>query len=105
MAETARDAKDVALATLSNLIRFMGVELVAGSHRDDLFLFERAMRTKVGAVTINGCSTEVAEAGLVEARSHVEQALAMIRAQALSSAVFDLPKPVPMLHISTSFLH
>jgi hypothetical protein len=81
MAETSYDPKDVALAALTNLIRLMGAELVAGRHRDDLNQLERAVRAKIGALTVVGCPVSVADTGIALAKSHVERALTQIRAQ------------------------
>lgn len=81
MADSPCDPKDVALAALANLIRLMGAELVVGRHRDDLGVFEQAVRGKVGAVALNGCAPEVTETGLALATLYIEQALAHIRLQ------------------------
>lgn len=83
------DARDVALATLTNMIRLMGAELVAGRHRDDLGQFERAVRGKLGSASTPACSTEVAEAGLQLAGRCIEEALAQVRAQAVAAANAD----------------
>lgn len=82
MAEIPCEPKDVALAALANLMRLMGAELVAGRHRDDIAVFEQAMRTKVGALQIAGCPPETVQAGLALAAAQVEQILAQIRRQA-----------------------
>ena len=50
MAETSCDPKDIAIAALTNLVRLMGAELVAGRHRDDLATVEQAVRDRIGAV-------------------------------------------------------
>lgn len=76
------DTKDVALDALTNLIRLMGAELVAGRHRDDINLLEHAMREKLASTVIEGCSPEIAAAGLDIARQRVELALVRVRAQA-----------------------
>lgn len=90
MPETSCDPKDIAIAALTNLVRLIGAELVAGRHRDDLGQLEQAVRAKVGAVTVLGCAPEVADAGLALARSHAEQALSQIRAQAMAAQARDL---------------
>ena len=92
MADEINDPKDVALVALTNLIRLMGAELVAGCHRDDVDLLERAVRAKVGDVTVVGGSAELAGAGIALARSHVERALAQIRVQADEARTTDLKK-------------
>lgn len=82
MADAPTDPRDVALAALTNLIRLMGAELVAGRHRDDINLFEAAVRDRLGSTALPACSLEVAEAGLQLAGRCIEQALAQVRAQA-----------------------
>lgn len=82
MAETLLDAKDVALAALTNLVRLMGAELVVGRHRDDLGLVERSMRDRIASTAVAACPPETAEAGLQLAARCIEQALAHIRSQA-----------------------
>lgn len=91
MADTPCDAKDVALAALTNLVRLMGAELVAGRHRDDIDVFERAVRTKIGT-PIDGCAPDVTQSGLALAATHVEQALAQIRAQADAARAHPVPR-------------
>lgn len=84
------DPKDVALAALTNLIRLMGAELVAGRHRDDVGRVEQAVRSKIVAVTVLGCPAAVADEGVALARSHVERALIEIRAQSVVAHAADL---------------
>ena len=91
MADTPCDAKDVALAALANLVRLMGAELVAGRHRDDIDVLERAVRTKI-ITPIDGCSPDVTQSGLALAAAHVERALAQIRAQADAARVHPVPR-------------
>lgn len=107
MAETSCDPKDIAIAALTNLVRLMGAELVAGRHRDDLATFEQAVRDRIGAVNVVGCPPEVADAGLALARSHAEQALTQIRTQAAEAHARDLAQtaaqqkpaaPAPIRH-------
>lgn len=90
MADTPCDPNDVALAALTNLVRLMGVELVAGKHRDDVGLFEQAVRGKIGTLTVNGCAPEIAETGLALARAHAELALAQVRTQAAAAQAYDI---------------
>lgn len=90
MADTPCDPKDVALGALTNLLRLMGAELVAGRHRDDVGQLELAVRAKIEAVTVVGCPPEVAKAGLALARSHVERAITQIRTQAATALAVDL---------------
>lgn len=85
MSELSLDPRDVALAALTNLIRLMGAELVAGRHRDDLDLFEKAVRDRLGSAPTPACTPDVAEAGLLLAGHCIEQALAQVRAQATSA--------------------
>lgn len=91
MAGTPCDPRDVAIAALTNLIRLMGAELVAGTHRDDISRFEQAMRAKVGAVVVEGCTPENADAGVALARAHIERVLTQVRSQA-RSANFSEPR-------------
>ncbi|MCJ2134013.1 hypothetical protein MKK69_08030 [Methylobacterium sp. J-026] len=105
MAEASCDPKDVALAALTNLIRLMGAELVAGRHRDDIAVFERAVRAKVGAVEIADCPTETVRAGLALASAQVEQALERIRRQAQSTCTPALPRGTPGKTAGSPFLH
>lgn len=83
MRKKASDPRDVAIAALTNMIRLMGAELVAGRHRDDLAVFEEAVRRKAEAFTIDGFDPAVLEAGLELARSQIELALASVELQAL----------------------
>lgn len=85
MSDLSLDPRDVALAALTNLIRLMGAELVAGRHRDDLDLFEKAVRDRLGSAPAPACSLDVAEAGLQLAGRCIEQALAQVRAQATAA--------------------
>jgi len=82
MTATPPDPKDVALAILTNMIRLMGAELVAGRHRDDVAILERAVREKLAATTVPVSASQSAEAGLEIATRCIEQALAQIHAQA-----------------------
>jgi len=91
VADTPCDAKDVAVAALTNLVRLMGAELVAGRHRDDIDVFERAVRTKI-ITPIDGCPPDVTQSGLALAAAHVEQALAQIRAQADAARAHPVPR-------------
>jgi len=90
VADTPCDPKDVALAALTNLVRLMGAELVAGKHRDDVGFLEQAVRSKMGTLTVDGCAPEVAEAGLALAKTHAESALIQIRSQAAAAHVHNL---------------
>lgn len=92
MSETPCEPKDVALAALANLMRLMGAELVAGRHRDDLTVFEQAMRAKVGAIQLAGCPPETVQAGLALASAQVEQILAQIRQQACAARPLAPPR-------------
>ncbi|MCJ2017995.1 hypothetical protein MKK84_11250 [Methylobacterium sp. E-065] len=91
MADTPCDAKDVALAALTNLVRLMGAELVAGRHRDDIDVFERAVRTKI-ITPVDGSPPDVTQSGLTLAAAHVERALAQIRAQADAARAHPVPR-------------
>ncbi len=95
MSTNAQDAaKDVALAALTNLIRLMAAELVAGRHRDDFGLLERAVRDRLAETATPACSSEVAVAGLQLAGRCIEQALAQVRAQSADLGGAAEPEPV-----------
>jgi len=81
MAKVSSDAKDVALEALANLIRLMGAELTAGRHRDDLDIFETALRRKLQGFAPAGRSPSSAEVGRALASKYVDEALTIIRAQ------------------------
>ncbi|MCJ2132666.1 hypothetical protein MKK69_01040 [Methylobacterium sp. J-026] len=89
MTDSICDPKDVALAALTNMIRLMGAELVAGRHRDDLGLFMRAVQDRLAASPTPACSPDVAEAGLQVAARCIEQALVQVRAQAQAARAGD----------------
>lgn len=91
--ETPLDPKDVALAALTNLVRLMGAELVVGRHRDHLGLVERSMREKIAASSVEACPPEIAEAGLELATRCIEQALTLIRSQAIARAADGASAP------------
>lgn len=94
MADAPSDPRDVALAALTNLIRLIGAELVAGRHRDDVGQFERAVWDRIATSPTPDCSFEIAEAGLQLAGRCIEQALAQVRAQAEATADADAQNPV-----------
>lgn len=71
----------VALATLVKMISLLGAELVAGSHRDDIDLFERCVREKLHAEVL-GVSSEATAAGVALASSLVEPVLRDLRVRA-----------------------
>lgn len=81
MADTPIEPRDVTLATLANLIRLMGAELVAGSHHDNIEIFEAAVRAHIDDISPAGCAPEVAASGRAEARRVVEAILQQVRAQ------------------------
>jgi len=83
----------------------MGTELVAGRHRDDIDLFEQAVRGKLASTPTPACSLEVAEAGLQLAGRCIEQALAQVRAQALSKAEADEQEPTMTARPTKTKLH
>lgn len=93
MAELPLDPKDVALAALTNLVRLMGAELVVGRHRDDLSLVEQSMREKIAATSVTTCPPEIAEAGLQLAARCIEQAVTLIRSQAVAQAADGTSAP------------
>ena len=64
MSDLSFDPRDVALTALANLIRLMGAELAAGRHRDDIDLFEKAVRSWLGSTPALARSLGFAEAGL-----------------------------------------
>ncbi|MBM0203981.1 hypothetical protein JNW90_13315 [Micromonospora sp. STR1s_5] len=72
----------VTIVALLNLIRLLGTELVAGTHRDDVGRLERAVRRKIDRIAVPGLPPDVVQGGLAEARSLVEQTLVLIRARA-----------------------
>jgi len=71
----------VAIAALVKLIRLLGAEFVAGSHRDDIDLVEKSVRAKLYA-SVNGISAEATAAGVAFAHSLVEPVLQALRVQA-----------------------
>jgi hypothetical protein len=71
----------VALASLVKLVRLLGAELVAGSHRDDIDVFEKCVREKLHA-NVNGVSSEATAAGVALAHSLIEPILRALRVQA-----------------------
>lgn len=81
----------VALASLVKLVWLLGGELVAGSHRDDIDLFEKCVREKLHA-SVNGISPEATAAGVALAHSLVEPVLSALRVQAEKVA---WPREIP----------
>lgn len=75
----------VALASLVKLVRLLGAELVAGSHRDDIDLFEKCVREKLHA-NVTGVSSEATAQGVALAHSLVEPVLRALRVQAQEAA-------------------
>jgi hypothetical protein len=75
----------VALASLVKLVRLLGAELVAGSHRDDIDVFEKCVREKLHA-NVTGVSAEATAAGVALAHSLVEPILRTLRVQAQEAA-------------------
>jgi hypothetical protein len=78
---TNPEVATVALASLTKLVRLLGAELVAGTHRDDIDLFEKCVREKLHA-NVDGISSEATAAGVALAHSLVEPVLRALRAQA-----------------------
>lgn len=73
------DELKVTLAALVNIIRLLGNELVAGQHRDDVELVERAIRTKLNKVNVANVSPEAMAAGLAQAHNLISPALSAMR--------------------------
>ena len=71
----------VALACMVKMVRLLGAELVAGTHRDDIDLFEKCVREKLHA-NVDGVSCEATAAGVALAHSLVEPVLRGLRVQA-----------------------
>jgi len=70
----------VAIASLVKMIKLLGAELVAGTHRDDIDLFEKKVREKLFA-NVEGVSASSTAAGVALAHSLVEPVLRDLRAQ------------------------
>jgi len=71
----------VTVASLVRLISLLGAELVAGSHRDDIDIFEQCVRAKLFA-HIDGVSPENTAAGVALAHSLIEPVLRDLRERA-----------------------
>ena len=82
MQKLSNNPRDVALLSLTHMVRLLSAELVAGSHRDDIRRLEQAMRDKVAQIDTTAFTEEATAAGLAEARSLIEQVLVHVRAQA-----------------------
>ena len=83
----------VAIASLVKMIKLLGAELVAGTHRDDINLFEKKVREKLFA-EVRGISADSTAAGVALAHSLVEPVLRDPRALAVEKAAPDtLPRP------------
>ena len=78
----------VAIASLVKMIKLLGAELVAGTHRDDIDLFEKKVREKLFA-SVDGASAGSTAAGVALAHSLVEPVLRDLRAQAAEKAAPD----------------
>ncbi len=101
----------VALASLVKLVRLLGAELVAGTHRDDIDVLERCVRQKLHA-SVEGISPEATAAGVALAHSLVEPVLRALRIQAQQVGAprqvppdpqapeipLDARRPAPTLH-------
>jgi hypothetical protein len=82
------DELKVTLSALLNIIRLLGNELVAGRHRDDVELVERAIRTKLNKVSVANVSPEALMAGLAQAHSLISPTL-----NAMRKAAAEVDKP------------
>ncbi|WP_336488101.1 hypothetical protein [Methylobacterium nigriterrae] len=85
MQKLSDDAHSVALISLTNMVRLLSAELVAGTHRDDVRRLEQAIRAKVGRIDTTAFTPEAADKGLAEARMLIEQVLTQVRAQAAAA--------------------
>jgi len=71
----------VTVASLVRLISLLGAELVAGTHRDDIDLFEQCVRAKLFA-HVDGVTPEATAAGVALAHSLIEPILRDLRERA-----------------------
>jgi hypothetical protein len=96
------EANAVALASLVKLVRLLGAELVAGSHTDDINLFEKCVREKLHT-NVDGISPEATAAGVALAHCLVEPVLRDLRVQAKK---VGSPRQIPPANASPpSTLH
>ena len=68
----------VAIASLVRMISLLGAELVVGSHRDDIDLFEQAVRTKLFA-HVEGVSPQATAEGVALAHRLIDPVLNDLR--------------------------
>jgi len=72
----------VALASLVKMINLLGAELLVGKYREDIDVFESAVRAKLFA-HVEGVSPEATAAGVALAQNLVDPVLKSLRARAL----------------------
>ncbi len=85
------------------MIKLLGAELVAGTHRDDIDLFEKKVREKLFA-NVDGISAVSTAAGVALAHSLVEPVLRDLRAQVVEKTTPDR-SPEPKAAGQSSTLH
>ncbi len=70
----------VALASLVKMINLLGAELLVGKHREDIDVFESAVRAKLFA-HVEGVSPEATAAGVALAHNLIDPVLKSLRAR------------------------